>query len=145
MSVFREEEIKVALNQMHPTKAPSPDGLSPIFFQTYWDVVGQSVINCVIQILNTEVMPNGLNDTYICLIPKISCPQNITEFRPISLRNVAYKIVSKVLANRWKKILLVVINESQSAFVLGRQITNNVLVAFDTMHCIDQQRKGKKV
>lgn len=58
--------------------------------------------------------------------------------------NLAYKIVSKVLINRWKKILPVVINESQSAFVLGRQITNNVLVAFDTMHCIDQQQKGKK-
>lgn len=74
ISIFEKEEIRVALNQMHPTKAPSPDGMSPIFFQTYWDVVGQSVINCVIQILNTGVTPNGLNDTYICLIPKISCP-----------------------------------------------------------------------
>lgn len=55
-----------------------------------------------------------------------------------------YKIVSKVLANRLKKIILEVINESQSAFVLGRQITDNVQVAFETMHCIDQKRKGKK-
>ena len=58
--------------------------------------------------------------------------------------NVAYKIVSKVLANRLKKILLEVISKSQSDFVQGRQIMDNVLVAFETMHCIDQQRKGKK-
>ena len=49
-----------------------------------------------------------------------------------------------VLANRLKKILANVVNESQSAFVLGRQITDNVLVAFETMHCINGKRKGKE-
>lgn len=102
------------------------------------------MVNCVLQILNTVVMPPGLNDTYICLIPKVSCPQKITEFCPISLCNVVYKIVSKVLANRLKKILPEVINESQSAFVLRRQITDNMLVVFETMHCMNQKRKGKK-
>ena len=82
-------------------------------------------------------MPEGLNETFICLILKVNCPQKIMEFRPISLCNVVYKLVAKVLANRLKKILPEVINESQSAFVPGRQITDNVLVAFETMHCID--------
>ena len=140
---FKEAEVWSALKQMHPTKSPSPDGMSPIFFQTYWEVVGSSVINCVTQTLKTGIMPSGLNNTYICLIPKVKCPQEITEFRPISLCNVVYKIVSKVLANRLNLILLEVINESQSAFVPGRQITDNVLIAFETMHCIDQRRKGK--
>ena len=93
MRMFREEEIRVALNQMHPTKALGPDGMSPIFFQKYWDVVGQSVVSCVSQILNTGVIPLELNETYKCLILKISCPQKITDFHPISLCNVAYKIV----------------------------------------------------
>ena len=144
LGMFNEEEIKAALNQMHPTKAPGPDGMLPIFFQKYWDIVGQSVVSYVSQILNTGVMPPKLNETYICLIPKISCPQKIIDFHPISLCNIAYKIVSKVLANRLKKILPEVISESQSAFVLGRQITNDVLVAFEMMHCIDQKRKGKR-
>ena len=127
LGVFRAEEVKISLNQMHPTKAPGSDGMSPIFFQKYWDVVGPSVVN----------------ETFICLIPKVNCPQKISEFRPISLCNVVYKLVSKVLANRLKKILPMVISESQSAFVPDRQITDNVLVAFETMHSIDQRRKGK--
>ena len=55
---------------MHPTKSPGPDGMSPIFFQRYWDIVGLYVVDCVLKIIRTGVMPNGLNDTYICLIPK---------------------------------------------------------------------------
>ena len=144
LRAFREEEIRLALNQMHPTKAPSPNDVSPIFFEKYWDVVGQSVLSYVNKILNIGVMPKGLNETYICLIPKVDCLQKVTEFKPISLCNVVYKIVFKVLANRLKKILPAVIDESQSAFVPGRQITNNVLVAIKTMHCIDQRRKGNK-
>ena len=129
---------------MHPTKSLGPDGMSPIFFQRYWDIVGPNVVDCVLNTLRTGVIPYGLNDTYICLIPKVNCPQKMTKLRPISLRNVIYKLVSKVLANRLKKILPDVICDAQSTFVLGRQITNNVLVAFEVMHCINQRRKGKK-
>ena len=122
---------------MHPTKAPGPNGMSPIFYQKYWDVVGYDVVNCVLGALNSGLLPCSLNETFICLIPKVASPHKISEFRPISLCNVVYKIISKVLANRLKKILKEVIDESQSAFVLGRSITDNVLVAFETMHCID--------
>lgn len=129
---------------MHPTKSLGPDSMSPIFFQKYWKIVGPQVVDCVLQTLRIGVMPSGLNDTYICLIPKVNCPQKITDFRPISLCNVIYKLVSKVLANKLKRILSEVISDAQSAFVPGRQITDNVLVAFEIMHCINQRRKGKK-
>ena len=140
---FRAEEIRCAINQMHPTKSPGPDGMSPLFYQKYWDVVGPFVTNSVLQILNSGRLPYELNETYICLIPKVQCPQKVTEFRPISLCNVIYKIVSKVLANRLKRILPKVIGEAQSAFVPGRQITDNVFVAFETMNSIKSKRKGK--
>ena len=89
-------------------------------------------------------MPNCLNDTYISLIPKVKFPQKRTEFRPISLCNVIYKLVSKVLANRLKRVLPEAISDAQSTIVPGRQIINNVLMAFEIMHCINQRRKGKK-
>ncbi|KAL0009842.1 hypothetical protein SO802_004950 [Lithocarpus litseifolius] len=140
---FRVDEIWNALHQMHPTKSPGPDGMSPIFYHKYWDVVGPKVIECVLKTLNSGVMPSGLNETFICLIPKVKSPQKITEYCPISLCNVSYKIISKVLANRLKRILAEVVNESQSAFMLGRLISDNVMVAFETMHCINGRRKGK--
>ena len=109
---FKADEVWQALQQMHPTKSPGPDGMSPIFYQKYWDIVGVNVSSCVLQALNTGVMPRDINNTYICLILKIKNPQKITDYRPISLCNVIYKLISKVLANRLKQNLHEVINEA---------------------------------
>ena len=142
---FKAEEVWYALKQMHPTKAPGPDGMSPIFFKHYWNIVGPKVVNWVLSSLNSSRMPCRLNDTYICLIPKVKSPQKIIEFRLISLCNVVYKLIFKILANRLKRVLDAVIDETQSTFVPSKLIIDNVLVAFETMHCINQRKKGKEV
>ena len=129
---------------MHPLKSPGPNGMPPIFYQKFWNIVGPNVIKCVLNILNFVIMPPDFNATHICLIPKRNNPQKVTDYRPISLTNVLSRIVSKVLANRLKKILPHIISMSQSAFLPDRLITDNVLVAFETMHCINQRRKGKE-
>ena len=141
---FKVEEVWYALEQMHPTKAPGPDGMSPIFFKHYWNIVRPKVVNCVLSSLNSGRMPCRLNETYICLIPKVRPPQKITKFRLISMCNVVYKLISKTLANRLKRVLAIVIDKSQSAFGPSRLITNNMLVAFETMHCINQRKKKKE-
>ena len=105
---------------MHPTKASGPDGMSAIIYQNYWDIIGDDVIKIVLNILNFNAPIAELNKTNIALIPKINNPTKISEFRPISLCNVSYKIVSKVLANRLKPLLSIIISESQSAFVPSR-------------------------
>ena len=114
---------------MHPTKASGPDGMSAIFYQKCWDVIGDDVINTMLNILNSNATIAALNQTNIALIPKTNCPSKMSDFWPISLCNVSYKIISKVLANKLKLILSTIISENQSAFVPGRLITNNVLVA----------------
>ena len=82
--------------------------------------------------------------TNIALIPKKKNPTSVTEFWPISFCNVAYKLISKVLANRLKKILPQIISPVQSAFLPGRLITDNVLAAYKTLHTMHTRMKGKK-
>ena len=87
-----------------------------IFYQKYWDIIGEDVIKAVLDILNFNALITELNKANIALIPKINNLTKISEFRPISFCNVSYKIVSKVLANRLKPLLSTIISESQSAF-----------------------------
>ena len=131
---FMASEVEQALFQMGPLKAPGPDGMSPIFYQKYWHIVGPDVMDGVLSCLRDGILLKKINHTNICLIPKIQNPLSAKDFRPISLCNVLYKIVAKVLANRLKTVLPHVISETQSAFVPGRLISDNILIAFETLH-----------
>ena len=97
---------------MHPTKAPGPNGMSTIFFQKYWDVVGNDLICMVLNVLNMNMSISSINRTNITLVPKINNPSKMTDFRPISLSNVVYKLIAKVLANRLKVVLPHIIFEN---------------------------------
>jgi hypothetical protein len=106
--------------------------------------VGPEVCKAILYSLNNGVLDNDLNSTYIALIPKIKNPTCVTEFRPISLCNVLYKIISKVLANRLRVILPHIISPFHSAFIPGRLISDNILVAYETLHTMQSRMKGKK-
>ncbi|KAL5564839.1 hypothetical protein UlMin_028003 [Ulmus minor] len=127
---------------MPPTKSPGPDGMPGLFFQKYWDIVGEEITEAALLVLNNEGDIHQWNQTLITLIPKIQSPTQVSEFRPISLCNVVYKLVSRTITNRFSRILDEVIGDQQSAFVPGRLITDNVLLGFKTMHWLRQHRGG---
>ena len=77
------------------------------------------------------------------LIPKCKTPVSATDYRPISLCNVVYKIIAKVLVNKLKTILPRIIDESQSAFIPGRVIFDNIIVAHEVLHSMHTKKKGK--
>lgn len=77
------------------------------------------------------------------LIPKIANPTNLKNHRPISLFNVIYKIIAKTVANRLQKVLDGCIDDAQSAYVPGRLISDNVLLAYE-VHSFKNRRSGKK-
>jgi hypothetical protein len=140
---YTAEEVKKALFDMAPSKAPGVDGFTAGFYQRHWDVLGNDISHAVLEFLNGGELPVGLNDTAITLIPKVRIPQKISQFRPIALCPVLYKIAVKVVANRLRLILDEIIGEEQSAFVPGRLITDNVLVAYESIHTIRRRKKGK--
>jgi hypothetical protein len=141
---FTALEIKEALDNIGDLKAPGIDGMPSIFYKESWDIVGEKVTTEVLEVLNGGPMPEGWNDTCVVLIPKIKNPESMKDLRPISLCNVVYKIVSKVLANRLIQILPEVISPNQSAFVPGRLITDNILLAYECTHYMKHKRNGKE-
>lgn len=141
---FTSDEVHSALSHIAPLKSPGPDGLPAVFFQKYWHLLGSNITTCVLDFLNSHRMPQALNYTYVALIPKLARPKRIIEFRPISLCNVVYKICAKAFANRIKPCLNTTISNTQSAFVPGRLITDNVLVAYEVNHYIHCHSHGKR-
>ena len=131
MGCVEAEEVWNDVFQMHPDNSPGPDGFNSVFFfQKYWDLVGSEVTIFVQNFFLTGVLPQGLNDTHLVLISKKSKPKTMQDLRPIALCNVLYKIASKVLANRLHPVLSSIICDSQSAFLPGRLISNNIIIFF---------------
>ena len=139
---FQAEEVHKALKQMHSKKSPSPNGMPPFFYQHFWSLSGECVTNAVLDFLNLGIIPPNFNETHIVLIPKVNNSTKINQYRPINLSNVISKLASKVLANRLKRFLPNIVSENRSAFMSSRLITDNVLVAFETMHYLNNKQNG---
>ena len=131
---FVKAEVEIALSQMEALKSPGPDGMPPLFFQQFWPIIWDEVADAVLTCLNTGSIPSSINQTFITLIPKVKSPVRVSEYRPIALCNILYKLISKVVANRLKNILPSIISETQSAFQSSKAISDNILIAFETLH-----------
>ncbi|KAI5349016.1 hypothetical protein L3X38_001903 [Prunus dulcis] len=138
------EEIKDAAFQMGATKAPGPDGFHGTFYHKYWGIIHNDIQGLTADFFTGQAIPKPLNSTQIVLIPKIPNPEAVSQFRPISLCNFSYKILSKILANRLKPHLPSIISPTQNAFVPDRQIQDNILVAHEVFHALKLKKSKKK-
>lgn len=82
-----------------------------------------------------------LNHTNLVLIPKVTCPKNMTQYRPIALCNVIHKVLLKVLTNRLERVMPKVVSANQSAFVDGKHIQDNIIVVHEILHSLMHQKK----
>jgi hypothetical protein len=144
LAPFSKEEVKKALFSIGDLKAPGPDGLHAIFFKRFWHLLEDDLVEEVLGAIQRAEVPVGWNDATIVMIPKVDNPDKVTQFRPISLCNVVYKVVSKCLVNRLRPVLDEVVSEEQSASIQGRMITDNALLAFEYFHAIQKNKVADK-
>lgn len=114
---------------MPSNKSPGPDGFPCEFFTTTWPFIAQDFTIAVQSVFKLGLLPKGINSTILALVSKNLVAKEMKDYRPIACCNVLYKVVSKILANRLKVILTRIILKNQSAFVKGRLLMENVLLA----------------
>lgn len=136
-------EIWNSVKSIAPFKAPGPDGLQAIFYHKYWSIIGEDICNFVKNCFAESNIPEEANKTLISLIPKSDNPENIKMFRPISLCNVRYKIITKIIVARLRPLLDKIISPFQSSFIPGRSTNDNIIITQEILHSL-RSKKGKK-
>ena len=129
---------------MRPHNTLGSDDFHAIFYQRHWEVVGNSVTHLCFGVLNGGQSVADLNKIHVTLISKVKIPRRVMDHRPISLCNVIFNIITKDIANRLKRVMDGIISCSQSAFVPGRLISSNVIIAYELMHSMKNKSNGDK-
>lgn len=138
-------EIKNAVFSLGALRAPGPDGFNGLFYQKNWDCVKNDICLAVRGFFEGGMIPDELNETTVTLIPKVPLPESINQLRPISCCNFTYKILSKLVVMRLKKFMDKLISPNQSAFVGGRQIQDNLIIAHEVFHSLKRRDIGGKM
>ncbi|KAL0423411.1 UNVERIFIED_CONTAM: hypothetical protein Sradi_0875900 [Sesamum radiatum] len=131
------EEVREAVFSIDPDSVAGPDGFGTVFFHTCWDIISGDVFDAVIEFFRGVEMPKDFTATTISLIPKTASLACWSEYRPISLCNVTNKICMKLMTIRLGRVLPKVLSLSQSGFVPGRLLSDNVFLAQELIHSLE--------
>lgn len=141
---FSPEEIKDAVFGLPRNKTAGPDGFSAEFFRSCWHFIGPEFVEAVSEFFSSGQILKQWNATTIILIPKVPNASTTSDFRPISLCNTIYKVISRLLAGRLKDILPEVISNAQSAFLPGRLLAENVLLETEIVEGYSRKNIGPR-
>lgn len=125
---FSIEEVEFAVKSCGNDKAPGPDGFTFKFIKEFWQDLKDDIFAFVKKFENTGRFNKGCNSSFISLIPKCNDPLSIKDYRPVNLVGCMYKIISKILSCRLKKVIAKVVGPEQSAYIEGRSILDGPLV-----------------
>ena len=134
------ETIVSTLFKLNPNKSPGPDGLTSVFFKASWSILGHEVTAAISAFFNTGFLPAVVNSTILSLVPKHPGASSVADYIPISCRSTIYKAISKILIAKLKPILSDLILPNKIAFIQGRLLVENTILATDL---VDGYHKNK--
>ena len=128
-------ELDQALTSMKNNKSPGMDGYSPEFFKKFWDQLGWFFLESINESFANGQLTESQTQGMITCIPKTGKARNLLQnWRPISLLNTSYKLISLCITNRLRKVLNRIISPEQKGFLEGRTISDCTRVMFDIIH-----------
>ncbi|QHO04427.1 LINE-1 retrotransposable element ORF2 protein [Arachis hypogaea] len=139
-----DRNIKEVVFYMGSFKAQGRDRLQAIFYQSQWDQVDLDLCSLVHQIFANPKKVEEVNETLITLIPKTEQVTSLKQMRPISLCNVSYKIITKIIANRLRKVMEKLVTLTQCSFISGRHSTDNIIITQEVIHSMRNKKKSSK-
>lgn len=144
MAQVTDVEIKKAVDSLGASKAPGPDGLNEMFYQNHWEVAKEEVSEAIKEFFRGAEFPVEINETVVALAPKVALPESIHQLRPISCCNFMSKVIAKIIVHRLRGFMDGLISENQSAFIGGRQIQDNLVIAQELFYALKKKDKGGK-
>nr|XP_025703628.1 uncharacterized protein LOC112805458 [Arachis hypogaea] len=135
------EEIKKIVWSCGSTKVPRPDGFNMVFIKRTWDIIGGEFSETMMQFYRIGYLPKSLNMTRVMLASKVDVPTEIKDFNPISMIESIYKVISKVMVDRIKKVMKNLVVEVQTAFIQDRQILYGALIACEMVAWLKKKKK----
>ena len=125
---------------------PGPNVFTINFYRVAWDIIKEDLKRMLNWTRKKDNISGATNSSFLSLIPKEKIPNSLNRFRPISLCNTSYKILSKILVNRMKNIMGHFILEPQGGFVAGCQILDNIIIVQEVIHSsIERKHQGMAI
>ncbi|CAI5484034.1 unnamed protein product [Closterium sp. Yama58-4] len=132
-AVWTEEEVKQALESLPKGKSPGQDGLPAEFFIAHWELLKKHVMDFVGEFAEKAKMPESLSTSVTVLLHKKGPTDQLGNYRPITLLSAMYKVITKVMATRLKKVLGKVLSKEQHGFLPGKSLADAVSVVADAV------------
>ena len=136
------DDVKNVVFSLNKDGAPGPDGFGAFFFQHFQNTIHNDLFNAVIQLFTSGWMIPNYNANTIVLIPKFDNAEFVEQYRPITLANFKFKVITKILADRLATIMPFIISEEQRGFIKGREIKDCILLTSEAANLLHKEAFG---